>query len=295
MDYTDTDSGVTARLQGGLGNQLFIFSAAFALSKRTNQPLTLDTSLLKVDEKRDFELGQIKHGATVRDAFPPRSTLRKLLILMGGKLGLRSTHALGENDTGFFETKEPVTLNGYFQSAKYFIDCEIELKEILRNIEDPSDWYTRELTLSKSVSRMQILVHIRRGDYLSSKARKFHGVLAAQYFANQVNAVQDEIGPSQIIISSDDLDYAHEMSAKYGWAAKILTPTKGSTPLEALTVISQADAIIMSNSSFSWWAGWLAKNEALRIVPEPWYLGSGMSSPLSLQQGWQSVSANFES
>ena len=52
---------------------------------------------------------------------------------------------------------------------------------------------------------------------------------------------------------------------------KVISPPLDSTSAENLLLLSNASAIITSNSSWSWWAGWIAGGETHVLVPEPYY------------------------
>ena len=41
--------------------------------------------------------------------------------------------------------------------------------------------------------------------------------------------------------------------------------------VEDLFALSQCDSIIMSNSSFSWWGGWLGKSKEIIVSPDQWF------------------------
>ena len=50
---------VTIRIKGGLGNQLFQYAAGYALAKRMNQKLKLDSSFFPQQTLRGFKLGYL--------------------------------------------------------------------------------------------------------------------------------------------------------------------------------------------------------------------------------------------
>lgn len=47
---------IIVRIKGGLGNQLFQYAAAYALSKRINQPIKIDKSFFPEQTLRSFKL-----------------------------------------------------------------------------------------------------------------------------------------------------------------------------------------------------------------------------------------------
>jgi hypothetical protein len=50
---------------------------------------------------------------------------------------------------------------------------------------------------------------------------------------------------------------------------------------EDLALMASSTSIIASNSSFSWWGSWIAKqrSEAFVCMPTPWFSGKEISEP----------------
>ena len=51
---------ITTVIRGGLGNQLFQYASAYALSKRLNQSLTLDISFFPKQTLRGYKLDKLR-------------------------------------------------------------------------------------------------------------------------------------------------------------------------------------------------------------------------------------------
>ena len=66
---------VTIRIKGGLGNQLFQYAAGYALAKRMNQKLKLDSSFFPQQTLRGFKLGYL--NVTFGDVVEHQSGLVK--------------------------------------------------------------------------------------------------------------------------------------------------------------------------------------------------------------------------
>ena len=105
-----------------------------------------------------------------------------------------------------------------------------------------------------------IVVNVRRGDYYSVPAiRGYFGFDIDAYLHLALPASVAAQGPvSRIHVVSDGLGWCH---ARLGWMARFcdeLTwaqPT--DTPAENFLVVATAERIIMTNSTFSYWAGYL--------------------------------------
>jgi hypothetical protein len=73
-----------------------------------------------------------------------------------------------------------------------------------------------------------------------------------------------------VYVVSDSIDVA--MEELEGLDDLIpLAPPPGTKPLEILLAVSKTDALVMANSTFSWWAGVLGSQEnRLVVAPRPW-------------------------
>jgi hypothetical protein len=71
--------------------------------------------------------------------------------------------------------------------------------------------------------------------------------------------------------SSDDLEW---IKANYKFSVDVLYVDLGNSDFEELFLMSKFKNFIISNSSFSWWASYLANNEdKVVIAPSKWNNG----------------------
>lgn len=145
-------------------------------------------------------------------------------------------------DFGFrgFDFPDNVDLDGEFGSWKYFEHCE----DLIRH------YFTFD-DLCEPFKDC-ILVHYR--DY---KGNPGWNELSDYYFKalnlfpkKRVIVVTDNIEKARAVLG-DDFEYT------------------SNSPIIDLYLLSQADYLIMANSTFSWWAGILTKGEV--IAPKDWF------------------------
>jgi hypothetical protein len=131
---------VITRLNGGLGNQLFQYAAARCLADRLSVPLKLDLSEFDTYKLRDFELNKFNIEAEIANPseiaginiYPSRANryCSRIAISLGYAL---TTIAFKEKtfcyDKLFEKITEPIYLNGYWQSEKYFKPSEERLRQ----------------------------------------------------------------------------------------------------------------------------------------------------------------------
>jgi hypothetical protein len=158
------------------------------------------------------------------------------------------------------KVKPPRFINGYFQSSKLVEDnWHIYNNELFLAIES-----TINLQNLDEVEQInQKMIHIRRGDFVEN--RNTVGLLSLEYFANQI-----EITERVTIFTdskSNDLEIGNTFpeSLVYG-ADSIDTWT-------SFSLLSRARHLIISNSTFSWWAGLICNSRGGRVsAPDPWTL-----------------------
>ena len=120
---------IVVELNGGLGNQMFIYAAGFAISKRNNAQLKIDTSHLTawhIKKKWDAEVLKlnVSHGTcseSERKKFVFKTGVRYLdMFLM--KYGLFENKVYDEKNISFenFLNIREGYLRGYFTYLKYF-------------------------------------------------------------------------------------------------------------------------------------------------------------------------------
>jgi hypothetical protein len=273
--------GITAYLQGGLGNQLFIYAAALEQARRLACPLYVDISHFIARDPLDFhtetprkyELAGLNLPGTVVGLDSPwfkNSPQRPRAIR---RLGRRSRRLRVHRQLGFGYSssvnliKPGTTMHGYFQAFKYFSGVSDELYELLLSapLAAPEEKKLAILRESRGIN-----AHARRGDYVQSEVRDFHGMTTTRYFAEAFKVLGELVRPETIRIFSDSPDHVKSEFAAFS-DIEFIDDSQLSS-FGSLRALSTGEAMVMSNSSFSWWAAWLmTKQQSLPVVaPRPW-------------------------
>jgi hypothetical protein len=267
---------------GGLGNQLFIYAAGRFLAEKLNCELRIDLS--------PVGLGGQLHGISINkiglkgDFYYSKNTFHKIksasfrisyFISRKFEIGRRLINLTGKYyygaGLGFDEYLQEIRagkiIRGYFQTWKYFNPISNQIKNEIRVI-NPSLWY-RQIE-KEFLENKPIVLHIRLGDYLEN-GNKF-GVLNARYYLDALAYISEVSTNKQIWVFSDDIELAKEIllvnfSSELNWAF----PPPDSPPEESLLLMSLGSAIIIGNSTFSWWAAILNQNNPIVIAPKNWF------------------------
>lgn len=166
-------------------------------------------------------------------------------------------------------------LSGYFQHWKYFDDYK---QEIL-------SWFNfkSEKLLCSNLGLSTVGVHVRRGDYL--KFPDIHYNLTLNYYSKALSLFNNHI----FLIFSDDIEWCKK--CKLFSSLKNVVFMEDNTDQEDLILMSMCKNIIISNSSFSWWAAYISNAENI-IHPIKWYNFAGPNIDASgySVKGWKAIS-----
>ena len=273
---------VTVYLFGGLGNQLFQYAAGLAVAEETGTELFLKPFGQTSAVGREGEVGirAFKTLGTLVSSKVPDWLQEKLLrrfVTITDRFQLQGFF----HRRGIFLADCPelsqmrlgkhrhIRLMGYFQDSKYADSLIRQEKGIQLELMNPSPWF-ESLQESARLSGA-IILHIRRGDYLNHANTM--GVLDFEYFYNALKLIpQDD--DSVFWIFSDSINAAQHFAifAKLPETrTRIISATAELPDAESLILMSLGSALVISNSTFSWWAGYLNKKSQLVVAPTKWF------------------------
>jgi len=156
-----------------------------------------------------------------------------------------------------------MSLNGYFQSEKYFSHCS----PLIRHSFEPSDILLTNLKLKYSgiLDGTTCSIHVRRGDYINPEFT-MHDVCNRLYFNRAVTHVINNVQIDTFLVFSDDIEWCRiNMDQSFVFIS-------GNSDIEDMFLMSLCTHNIICNSSFSWWGSWLNKNTSKIIVaPDKWF------------------------
>jgi hypothetical protein len=157
-----------------------------------------------------------------------------------------------------------VTLQGYFQTEKYFKHIEDEIREDF-TFKDEILKPCKEMISSVD---NPIALHVRRTDYLSNSENHFN--LPLEYYAAALKHFDYN---RNVIVFSDDPNWCQQQELFSDDRFMISENTDNRIDL---CLMSLCNDFIIANSSFSWWGAWLSKNKnKLVISPLQWFGKTG--------------------
>jgi hypothetical protein len=280
-------------LFGGLGNQMFQYAAARALSVRLNRPITIDLSWFLFGTKnttpRVFELGcfTLSESLTVQSSrirgFYLHFLYPRLKNTELGKRIARRLHLYRDADAMVYDGRfrllqHPVLLWGYFQSEKYFEDVREHIRDDFQ-FNQPLTGRNREI--EEQIRRSpSVAIHIRRGDYIANKyARQVFAVCSIAYYRRAIRYISERVEAAQFYVFSDEPAWA-ETHIPIPGAVYVNWNTGMDSSID-MRLMSLCDHQILANSSFSWWGAWLNPHkDKIVVAPSVWLKDTQCSNDL---------------
>ncbi len=288
--------GVIARLNGGLGNQLFQYAAGRALSDRLGVVLKFDLSEFDSYRLRRFELDQFNINAVIATPqelagliINPSRIQRaygRLAIILGlGFNGIAFKERKFGYDHLFEKVRNPLYLNGYWQSEKYFKSSEERIRNELHLVNKLTD--ASRIILDEIVRCTAVSLHIRRGDYISNpSAALVHGVCPLDYYHAAVRHIGIQVYGPHFFVFSDDPQWAKD-NLKIGYPVQFVEANGPDRGVEDLWLMKSCRHHIIANSSFSWWAAWLNDRKDKTVVaPRTWFLDKKINDSDLVPEHW---------
>lgn len=266
------------KLQGGLGNQMFQYAFARGLVAKTGQEISFDFSGLnpiKGVTQRSFSLDsfniKIQKASDPDIKFFTQEKCAPLLTKIKRMFGFKIPSYLHENEHSFHPEVWGVGgdtyFDGYWQSEKYFLHIEKEIREAFA----PRQPLSQDgKMIAEKINNSSISLHIRRGDYVTNKkAAETLGTCEMTYYQRALSVAIADIENPHIFIFSDDTSWVKE-SFDIPYQTTIVSEYKVSD-WEEIILMSKCERHIISNSSFSWWGAWLdTKYDTIVIAPAQW-------------------------
>jgi len=269
---------IIVRLAGGLGNQLFQFFAAIKLAEKLDlkfDAIHLETKYLaSYSSKRSFAIAfmvnlyegvKVDYDIPLLARFFVKFRFAKLFNRKFFYYALISDIKNIDSIKTDYENAKIFVLDGYFQcpgsviSRKEMSKVRDKLFSKKRYLKDK--YFTNDKLPS-------LALHIRRGDYISSKsASKYFVNLDLDYYIESLNKIKN---PKTIYIFSDDAKASEYFAQNFSGID--VSELKLSLEDE-FVLMALCDDYIIANSTFSWWASYIGYFENNKVIsPMNWFL-----------------------
>jgi hypothetical protein len=271
---------VTVKLLGGLGNQLFAYAAAKALSLRNGCPLLLDAfSGYRRDAfGRRFELGVFQLPDPVEPPHQPygHRVAERMVRELNDRLPVEQRRYLFEKVCpktfkhryhswlGEFRVRRNAYLHGNFTSPRYFDGHADAIRQALRWRQPPTDPALTALAAQLADERA-VVVHFR----LDQPENRFSNLknLRPDYYEAAFREISRRLLRPRWFCFTD----APERLDGFMVLPHNATVVNVSNSTDALWLMRQGRNFVLSNSTFSWWGAWLSAADGDHVLVPPVY------------------------
>ena len=247
-------------LNGQLGNQLFQIALAKYVQTIFNKNVLLvgdlDNHLGELCNELELEIS----SCNVRGLY-----WRPISTLLSSLLAIDSPEQVLTNK----QLDKPV-LAGYWQSRHYITNTFLDIyRNWLRAICRVDNVYCNSglgLQFDKNFYSLDsACIQVRLGDFKNT----IHDVLTDEYYASAMSNMYSQ-GVRNFFVASNDISQAMSMIKILGDDLPNIhiEPIHSKNYFSDFCLLSNCQNLIISNSSFGWWAGIDVKNV---IAPRQWY------------------------
>lgn len=223
---------IYTRVSGGLGNQLWQMAAGAGIAEGNGRLWACDPEGVSVEHQ---------WGIFRRIHFEERDLLAKRV------------KPPGDGYAPVVLPEGPVSLKGFWQSWRYFESAQAVREMFVLGQEG------RELIEACGLGGKPVCgVHFRGTDYY--KTPGFHDVCGADYYARSLEGLRET---HTVVLFTDD----EERARSIGMPVDVIF--RGSD-WESFQAMAACEALVMANSSFSWWAAFLGEVPVV-TAPGRWY------------------------
>jgi hypothetical protein len=271
------------KLKGGLGNQMFQYTYAKLLQKRTGDEIHIDYSSFEALDGDNVRVPRIEQ---FKLSLPPatKEDIKKICILhhSGNSRSVKYRAGIAvesvinrkyyfEKNRAYIKPEDIMDNNyfdGYWQSWRYVEEVKDKISK---------DFVPRQ-ELSENTKSMQkviqnqnaVFIGVRRGDY--SNRPQHYGSFGSDYYQNAMKYISEYVTNPIFYIFSNDIEWCKN-NLDWGTFNVIYRESDQQTSdFEELMLMASCKHAIIINSSFHWWGATLIDN-ANKIVccPIKWW------------------------
>lgn len=286
-------------LQGGLGNQLFQVAAGRYLAEKLNKRLELVeefrnlTGTFRKETIMFLEEGIGNSGQISIFRNTIFRVVRKLALSnkIFSWIILKTRGLYFSNEVGYdpvLETINPKGICGYFQTSRYL--SHFPETEKLGLTLTPDEEKIIKKIVDEIATKNPVGVHIRRGDYVNET--EGIGLLSELYFEEVISSFMEKDRECWIV--TDSPDCFEELPSRLKCQTRILKELNDLPAHVSLIVLSKFQELVISNSSFSLAAAFMARDYQTVHFPDPWFRNLPVPT-LEIPNTWIAHKSNWVS
>jgi len=282
---------IIVRLKGGLGNQLFQYALGWSLARQRHDELAFDLSYYRrfhdrQPDLRDFDIPfrELTFREMLRYRAFPHTRIGDLLTKIQRRAMPDMWQPYRREEPGVdfaslrCDSKRTLFLDGYWQDNELDDGDAMALRRQLCPLPRFTDVMKRG---EEILAGCDAAIHVRRGDYIANPrvAAEF-GSLDVDHYRRGLAAIALGRQLRRVALFSDEpgwvvrhWDLGVELVMMHPDPARI-------SPVVDVSLMRLATALVIANSSLSWWGAWLGERSGRTVVaPARWFAKETPRSP----------------
>lgn len=299
---------ILLRLDGRIGNQLFMYAFARSISDKRNNELIVidDREAIKRqyhNSLMDYKLDNVKyvhdHKIFYKPGFIKQNIIFFIYRVLRKALNFNQRFLLEKKYQKFFNsnglilcengyldytvpTTKNIFINGYFQTDKYFQDVKDEIIKAFTIDNATMENYYPDIVKIRNGNSVCISIKVQH-----NVGNSIYDVCNDGYWQKAINYICQNVEAPLFFICSDNVEYVKENlidCTKYD--AVFQNP---KIPVNvSLSIMGQCKHFVIGNTTFGWWAQYLCKyDKKIVVAPSKWMK---IDMPIDIyQNGWHLV------
>jgi len=251
----------------GLGNQLWCYVVTRCIALKNGYSFgIMSPEKFKGNHLFDkINLGEQVVGGAGPEGGPPESLPLSIEKYYREK---KEVHAIfgcdvSRTDLNILDIPDNTKVDGTMQSEDYILPYKNDILKWLKLKQD-----------NKEILENTCVIHIRGGDFFWQGDVR----LGREYYITAINYIKQNYGNVKFCIVTDDIKAAKEILPEIEIVSSSVTTVDNYKAQHHLggdisvdyTLINKAEYLIISNSSFAWWAAWTNTNVKSVVAPKYW-------------------------
>ena len=271
--------------RGGLGNQMFIYAQARALSIDCEDLLSIDDQsgfrndfFQRKNKLNEFKTNYAHKRMYFLYAF--LSICKKINSATLTRRLERNGFFVQKGDATFFDDsllekikyvlkKKPVYLHGYWQNEKYFAHHK---KRLVEELSPSVNYVYNNKILNKITFSNSVVIHVRKNHNKSINGKKKSSTkqllsLNMDYYKKSIGIINARCKSPHFFCFGDDKScFVEIFGNKKNYTVVDYNDKHKDSDIRDLSLMSLCNSFILSNSTFCWWAAWLSKKQSKTVI-----------------------------
>lgn len=282
---------IIAKLQGGLGNQMFQYAFGRALAEKHGVPLKLDVTMFSTYK---WHRRMIEH-LNISAPFASPSEVRRFSVhrrrpnwpwkVLNPLLHDPEKYVVEPSfyfNPAMLEVRPPCLVDGYWLTEKYFLEIEDIIRQEFTVRSELNEYTTRMEEKIRSIES-SVMLHVRRADYATDFAH-IHGTLSPAYYEHAFERIRTNVPNATYFIFSDDPEWARE-NVRPDAPTEYIGQGADVNYMD-LHLMTLCKHFVLANSTFGWWGAWLSKNYRHNTTVIPKYMTNKMDVRDLAHESW---------